>query len=344
MNKMPEKRVEWTVAELAEKLACRFVGDGSVLIRGVASLESAGEGDLIFLAHPKYRPLFLKTRASAAIVPPEEKDQRIPLLLSKTPHLTFIEAIEIFFKPFLPLPGIHPQAAVSPSAKIGDGVSIGASCVVGDGAEIGRGSVLFPHVTIYPRVKIGENCLIHSQVSIREDCVLGNDIILHCGVVIGADGFGYIQRPDKTYAKIPQSGTVLIEDDVEIGANTTVDRGALNKTIIRKGTKIDNLVQIAHSVEIGENTIVISQVGIAGSSKIGNNVIIGGQAGIPDHIHVGNNSKIAAQTGVMRDIPPGSKVMGSPHMDIRDHLRAFSNIQKIPQILKELQKLKSRLK
>lgn len=341
---MFEDRIQWTVAELAEKLACRFVGDGKVVIRGVGSLETAGEGDLIFLAQPKYRPLFLKTLASAAIVPPDEKDQRIPLLLSQTPHLTFIEAIEIFFKPFLPLPGIHPQAAVSPAAKIGDGVSIGAFCVVDDGAEIGRGSVLFPHVTIYPRVKTGENCLIHSQVSIREDCVIGNNVILHCGVVIGADGFGYVQRPDKTQAKIPQSGTVLIEDDVEIGANTTVDRAAMNTTIIKKGTKIDNLVQIAHSVEIGENTIVISQVGIAGSSKIGNNVIIGGQAGIPDHIHVGDNSKIAAQSGVMRDLPPGSKVMGSPHMNIRDHLRAFSNIQKIPQILKELQKLKSRLK
>jgi UDP-3-O-[3-hydroxymyristoyl] glucosamine N-acyltransferase len=193
-------------------------------------------------------------------------------------------------------------------------------------------------------VRIGEDCLIHSHVSIREGCRLANHVVLHNGVVIGADGFGYVQRADKTHEKIPQQGIVLIEDDVEIGANTTIDRAALDTTIIKKGTKIDNLVQIAHSVEIGSNTIIISQAGIAGSSKIGNNVIIAGQAGIPDHIHVGDNSQIAAKTGVMRDLPPGSKVMGSPHMNLRDHLKAFSNIQKIPEILKDIKKLKSRLK
>jgi len=344
MNKIHEDKVHWTVAEIAKKLGCRFIGDGNVVISGVASLETAGKGDLVFLAHSKYRPLFSKTRASAAIVPYDEVEQGIPLILSQNPHLSFIEAIEIFFEPFVPPPGIHPQAVVSPSATIGDGVSIGAFCVVEEGTEIGSGTVLFPHVTVYPRVKIGQNCRIHSQVTIREDCCLGDNIILHCGVVIGADGFGYLQRPDMTQAKIPQMGIVVIEDDVEIGANTAVDRAAMNTTIIRQGTKIDNLVQIAHSVEIGKNTIVVSQVGIAGSSKIGDNVIIAGQAGIPDHIRVGDNTMIAAQTGVMRDIPPGSKVMGSPHMNIRDHLRAYSNIQKIPQILKELKDLKSRLK
>lgn len=344
MSKTRNKRAEWTVAGLAEKLGCPFSGDGKALIRGVAALEDAAEGDLVFLGDPKLRPLLLKTKASAAVVLPEERGLKIPVLQSPTPHLTFIEAVEIFLKPFVPPPGIHPQAAVSPSAKIGEGVSIGAFCAVDEGVEIGKGTVLFPHVTLYPRVKIGENCILHSQVSIREDCRLGNRVLLHNGAIIGSDGFGYIQRPDRTQAKIPQKGIVQIEDDVEIGANTTVDRASLGKTIIGMGTKIDNLVQIAHSVKIGENTIIVSQVGIAGSSKIGKNVIIAGQAGIPDHICIGDNSKIAAQTGVMRDIPPGATVMGSPHMNIRDHLRAFSNIQKIPEILKELRELKKRLK
>jgi UDP-3-O-[3-hydroxymyristoyl] glucosamine N-acyltransferase len=344
MSKKPEKRIQWSVAEMAQELNCPFVGDGKVVIRGVASLENAGRGDLVFLAGPQYRSLFLKTQASAAIVLPEEKDDRIPLLLSKTPHLAFIEAIELIYETSVPPPGIHPQAAVSPSAKIGDDVSIGAFCVVDKEAEIGRGTVLFPHVTVYPRVRIGKDCLIHSQVSIREDCILGNNVILHCGAVIGADGFGYVQKADKTHVKIPQLGTVVIEDDVEVGANTTIDRAALDKTVIRKGTKIDNLVQIAHSVEIGENSIIMSQVGIAGSSKIGKNVLIAGQAGIPDHVRVGDNSKIAAKTGVLRDLPPDSKVMGSPHMNIRDHLRAYSNVQKIPEILKEVKKIKARIK
>ena len=323
-----------TVAELAQRLGCPFEGEGETIIRGVASLESAGEGDLVFLAHPKFRPLYEQTEASAVIVSPEEKQGEIPCLRSKTPNLTFLRAIEIFFQPYLPESGIHPKAVVAESAKLGKDVSVGAYSVVGEEAEI----------DIYPYVKIGTGCILHSQVTVREGCILGNRVFLQNGAVIGADGFGYARKGDGTHVKIPQMGTVILEDDVEVGANTTIDKAAMDKTIIRRGTKIDNLVQIAHSAEVGENTIIISQAGIAGSSKIGKNVIIAGQAGIPDHITIGDNAIIAAQAGVTKDVQAGTAVAGSPHMKIKEYWRMWANVKKIPDLIKELKELKSKIK
>ncbi len=342
MSKKSENPVCLTVAELAQRLGCPFEGDGEKIIRGVASLESAGEGDLVFLAHPKFRPLFEQAEASAAIVSLEEKQGKIPYLRSKTPNLTFLKAIRIFFQPYLPESGIHPKAVVAESAKIGKDVSVGAYSVVGKEVEIGDGTIIFPHVDIYPYAKIGTGCILHSQVTVREGCILGNRVFLQNGAVIGADGFGYARKGDGTHVKIPQMGTVILEDDVEVGANTTIDKAAMDKTIIRRGTKIDNLVQIAHSVEIGENTIVISQAGIAGSSKIGKNVIIAGQAGIPDHVQIGDNSIIAAQAGVIGSLPAGSKVAGSPHMKNKEYWRMWANVKKIPELIKEIKKLKSK--
>lgn len=342
MSKKSENPLCLTVAELARRLGCPFEGDGDVTIHGVASLESAEEGDLVFLALSKFRPLFEQTKASAAIVSLEEKPGKIPYLRSKTPHLTFLEAIKIFFQPFLPESGIHPKAVVAESAKLGKDVAVGAYSVVGEEVEIGDGTVIFPHVDIYPYVKIGTDCILHSQVTVREGCTLGNRVILHNGTVIGADGFGYARKGDGRHIKIPQMGTVIIEDDVEIGANTTIDRAAMDKTIIRRGTKIDNLVHIAHSVEVGENSIILAQAAIAGSSKIGKNVIIAGQAGIRDHINIGDNVIIASQAGVISDIPAGITVVGSPHMKIRDFWRMWANIKKIPELIKELENLKSK--
>lgn len=343
MSKKSENPLSLTVAELARKLGCPFEGDGDVVIRGVSSLESAGEGDLVYLAQPKFRPLFEQTGASAAVVSLDEKEGKIPYLRSKTPSLTFLGAIKIFFKPYLPAPGIHPTAVVAESANIGKDVAVGACCVVGEEAEIGDGTILFPHVDIYPCVKIGAGCILHGQVTVREGCTLGNRVILQNGVVIGADGFGYAQKEDGTHVKIPQMGTVVLEDDVEVGANTTVDRAAMDKTIVRRGTKIDNLVMIAHSVEIGTDSIIISQSGIAGSSKIGKNVIIAGQAGIPDHITVGDNAIVAAQAGVTNDVPAGTTVMGPPQMKIREYWRMWANVKKIPALIKDLESLKSKI-
>jgi UDP-3-O-[3-hydroxymyristoyl] glucosamine N-acyltransferase len=332
-----------TVEELAHFLNCRFEGDGNTKIIGVSSLERATEGDLVFCANPKYRDLLDKTTASAAIVPIEEKFDRIPTIHSEQPYVSFIKALEMFYTPYRPEPGIHPQALVSPSAKIGRDVAIGAFVFVDEDVEIGDGSVLFPLVSVYPRAKIGHQVVCHSFVSIREDCRLGNRVVLHNGVVIGADGFGFQKAKDGSHIKIPQKGIVIIEDDVEIGANTTIDRGALGETVIKRGTKIDNLVQVAHSVEIGEDSILAAQTGIAGSSKVGKNFIAGGQVGIPDHITIGDDVIIAAKSGITKDLPSGSFVSGSPHLDIRVWRKAWAAIPQLYDLFREFRKLKKRI-
>jgi UDP-3-O-[3-hydroxymyristoyl] glucosamine N-acyltransferase len=332
-----------TVKELAQQLNCSYEGDGSVEITGIASLEAAGEGDLVFLAKPKFREQLEKTRASAAILLPDEKFEKIPVIRADNAHLAFVRALTIFYKPYRPAPGIHPTAVVSRSARIAGDAAIGAFCSVGDEADIGAETVIFPLVTIYPRVKIGEKTVIHSGVSIREEVRVGSRVVIHNGVVIGSDGFGYLKADDGSYIKIPQKGTVVIEDDVEIGANATIDRAALGQTIVRKGTKIDNLVMIAHNVEIGENSILTAQVGIAGSSKVGKNAVLGGQAGIADHIAVGDNVIIAAKSGVTKDIPANAFVSGSPHLDIRDWRKVWALMPQMYDIVKDFKRLKKRV-
>ena len=287
-----------TVKELAERLRCPFEGDGAVVITGVAGLEKAQLGDLVFCAKPKSMALLETTKAAAAVLPPGEIFDRIPVLRADDPHLAFVRATEIFHPRSRPEPGIHPTAVIASTARIGKGVSIGAFCVVGDQADIGEGTVLFPHVTVYPRVKIGTATVVHSNTSLREGVRIGSRVIIHNGVVIGADGFAYIKGQDGAHIKIPQIGTVVIEDDVEIGANTTIDRAALGETIVRRGVKIDNLVMVAHNVEVGENAILVAQVGIAGSSTVGRGTILSGQVGIADHLSVGDNVIIAAKSGV----------------------------------------------
>ncbi len=341
MKKSPEPgKPKTTVAELAGRLGCEFEGDGGTVLNGVADLGTAAPGDLVYMAKNKFRPLLATTRASAAILLPGEEFDRIPVLRSPDPQLSFVQAQEFFFTPYRPGPGIHPTARISSSARIGREAAIGAYCSVGDEVEIGDRTVIFPLVAIQPRVKIGSDCLIHAHVSIREDVVLGCRVILHNGVVIGSDGFGYLQTGTGERKKIPQQGTVIIEDDVEIGANSTVDRGTLGATVIRKGVKIDNLVQIAHNVEIGENSVVVAQVGIAGSSKVGKNVILAGQAGIPDHVEIGDNVVVAAKTGITKSIPAGSMVSGSPHMDIRVWRKAWAAIPQLYDLLREVKQIR----
>jgi UDP-3-O-[3-hydroxymyristoyl] glucosamine N-acyltransferase len=347
MPKKPESsapgRPSLTVAELARLLACRFEGDGSRTITGFAGLDNARPGDLVFLASPKLRKKLEASTADAAIILPDEPFRGIPVILSETPHLTFIRAVELFFQPYRPEPGIHPTAVVSPSARIGTGVAVGALSVVGDGVEIGDGTVLFPLVSISPRVKMGKDCVLYSHVSVREDVRIGDRVILHCGAVIGADGFGYIKREDGTHKKIPQTGTVVIEDDVEIGAGSAVDRAALGETIIRRGAKIDNLVQIAHNVEIGENAVLAGQVGIAGSSKVGKNVVLAGQVGVADHLEIGDNVIAVAQTGIAQDLPAGAFVGGTPQLDVRDWRKASVLLPQLHDLFKEVKRLKARV-
>jgi UDP-3-O-[3-hydroxymyristoyl] glucosamine N-acyltransferase len=347
MPKTPESAASGppglTVERLALLLDCRFEGDGRTVVSGVAGLENAGRGDLVFLASPKLRKLLEGSPAAAAIVPPEEPFRGIPVILSNTPQLTFIRAVELFFKPYRPEPGVHSTAVVSSSARIGQRVAVGALSVVGDDVEIGDGTVIFPLVSIYPRVKIGEGCVIHSHVSVRENVRIGDRVILHCGVVIGSDGFGYLKLEDGTHKKIPQTGTVVIEDEVEIGAGSAVDRAALGETVIRRGAKIDNLVQVAHNVEIGENAILAGQVGIAGSSRIGKNVVLAGQVGVADHLSVGDNVIAIAQTGIAQDVPAGSVVAGTPQLDVRDWRKASVLLPQLYDLVKEVRRLKTRV-
>lgn len=332
-----------TVADLAVRLGCDYEGEGETLLTGVSSLEEAGSGDLVFMTKDKYKSLLEATKAAAVILLPGESFDRIPVIRSDKPYLTFVRAFDFFYTAFRPEPGIHPQAVVAPSAKIGKDVSIGAFSFIDEEAEIDDGSVVFPLVTIYPKVTMGQNCVIHSQVTLREEVTLGNRVILHSGVVIGSDGYGYIQAEDGSHIKIPQIGSVLIEDDVEIGANTTVDRATLGNTIIKKGTKIDNLVMVAHNVEIGPNSILAAQTGVAGSTKIGKNFIAGGQVGIADHITVGDDVVMAAKTGVTKDIPSGSFVSGSPHLEIKAWRKAWASIPQLYELIREVRKLKKRI-
>jgi UDP-3-O-[3-hydroxymyristoyl] glucosamine N-acyltransferase len=313
------------------------------MITGFAGLEKARAGDLVFLTSPRFRKLLEGTAAAAAIVPPGETFRGIPVILSVTPHLSFVRAVELLFKPYRPEPGIHPTAVVSPSARIGRKVSIGALSVVGDEAEIGDGTVLFPLVSVFPRAKIGRDCVLYSHVSVREDVRVGDRVILHGGAVIGADGFGYLEQEDGTHKKIPQTGTVVIEDDVEIGAGSAVDRATLGETVIRRGVKIDNLVQVAHNVEIGENAILAGQAGIAGSSRIGKNVVLAGQVGVADHLSVGDNVIAIAQTGIAQDVPAGAVVAGTPQLDVRDWRKASVLLPQLHDLFKEVKRLKLRV-
>ena len=341
---MLEKKAEpLRLSVLAKQLNCPYTGKGSTLISGISSLEDAEKGDLVFLAQRKFRDQLERTKASAAIIPVDETFNRIPVIKSENPQLTFIKALEYFFQPYRPEPGIHPLASVSPTAKVGKKVSVGAFAFIGDEVEIGNRTVIFPSVTIYPRAQLGQGCTFHSHVSIRENTIIGNRVIIHNGAVIGSDGFGYIQGKRKTHLKIPQKGVVVIEDDVEVGANTTIDRASLGKTIIRKGTKIDNLVHIAHNVVVGSDVILAAQTGIAGSSKIGKQVIAGGQVGIADHVEIGESAIIAAKCGVTKNLRANSMVAGYPHLDIRDWRKAWVSIPQIYDLLKEVKKLKKKI-
>jgi len=335
--------MKMTVRELAERLGCPSEGDGAAEIAACASLERAGAGDLSFMAQAKFRKQLEATCAAAVILPPGEAFDRLPVIRAENSHLAFVRAVEIFHKPYRPAAGIHPTAVVAPTAKIGSGAAVGALSVVGDGVEIGPDTVVFPLVSIYPRVRIGASCVLHSGVVVREDVRIGDRVFLHNGVSIGADGFGYLHGPEGTHLKIPQVGTVVIEDDVEIGANATIDRAALGETVIRRGVKIDDLVMVAHNVEVGENALLIAQVGIGGSSKIGRGAILSGQVGVPDHIEIGEGAIAAAKTGITNDIPAGGFVSGSPHLDIRVWRKFWAAAPRLYDLLKDVKRLAARV-
>ncbi|MBW2056091.1 MAG: UDP-3-O-(3-hydroxymyristoyl)glucosamine N-acyltransferase [Deltaproteobacteria bacterium] len=330
-----------TLRELASLVNGQVRGDPSVEISGVAPCDSAGPGEITYVKGRKYLALLETTGASAVITPPGTVSKK-NLLWADNPQLAFAKILGILYPRPPRTPGVHETACISPTAVLGSNVSIGPYTVIGENVSIGDGVVLHGCISIGDNSTVGQDTVIHPHVSIYEGTTIGKRVILHSGVVIGSDGFGYV-RDGSSHFKIPQVGGVTIEDDVEIGANSTIDRATMGQTIIRRGVKIDNLVQVAHNVVIGENSIVVAQVGIAGSARVGSNVVLAGQVGIADHIEIGDNVIVGAQAGVGKDVPPNQVLQGSPTMPQRDFLRSSLLVARLPQIKRTLDALVRRI-
>jgi len=329
--------------ELAELVAGTVVGNEEVEISGVAAIEDAQPGEITFIANPKYLSKLKETDASAVIVSKEITSSQKILLCVGNPYLAFAKIFTLFSqKPYQPK-GIDSNAWISPTAQLGREITIYPFVSIGDRCLIGDRVTLYPGVHVGEDSSIGDDSVLYSNVSIYPGTVIGKRVILHSGVVIGSDGFGYVKEGRKN-VKIPQMGKVEIEDDVEIGANTTIDRATLGKTIIRRGVKIDNLVQVAHNVEIGEDSIIVAQVGIAGSTKIGRNVTLAGQVGVADHVDIGDHVMVGAQSGVAHDLAPNQGYTGSPALPHREFLRAATVFPKLPEMRKTLIDIENRLK
>jgi UDP-3-O-[3-hydroxymyristoyl] glucosamine N-acyltransferase len=327
------------LSQIANIIGCRMTGNEDVEILHVVGIDEAGPGDLTFVSNRKYISHISNTRASAIILGEDIPPVSIPSLRCDDPYLAFARALEIFFVPLSPSPGVHPTAVLDEEVEIGKNASIGAYTVIGKGCRIGDGVAIHPHVVLYPRVSIGEGSVIHSSVVVREECAIGKRVILQNGVVIGSDGFGFAPTKDGAFYKICQTGRVLIEDDVEIGANTTVDRAAVGDTIVRRGAKLDNLVQIGHGAQVGENSVLAAQVGVAGSTHIGKGVWVGGQVGFAGHLEVGDKAIITAQSGTSHDIPEGAVMSGSPAFENAAWLRAVASFPKLPSLLRKIREL-----
>jgi UDP-3-O-[3-hydroxymyristoyl] glucosamine N-acyltransferase len=332
-----------TLSDLAALLDCRLDGDGGVEISGVAGLETAGPGQLTFFGNPKLKPQLDATRAAAVILPDDAPSVPLPMLRTSHPYLAFAKALGHFHPRPKPKPGVSPLAVVADDVTIGEEVSVGPFVVIEAGARIGARTIIHPHVYVGAASVIGEDCELFPQVSLRERVTLGDRVIVHNGVVIGSDGFGYTKGPDRRYVKIPQVGTVIVEDDVEIGANTTIDRASIGETRIGAGSKIDNLVQVAHSCTIGRDVVLSAQVGLAGSTTLEDRVTLAGQVGVAGHLTIGHDSVLTAQSGVPNSVPSGVLYSGYPAIPNRDWLKSSVLFAKLPDLRKQLTALEKRL-
>jgi len=331
--------------ELAERLDCRLEGDGDVDIRRVAGIEQAEAGDLTFVANPKYQQHLSTTHASAIILSNQApaEGMRASVLRSANPYLAFAKAVGLLTHSTPPVRGRDPLSAVSATATLGAEVSIGAFAVIGDGAVIGARTIVFPNAVIGPGAIVGDDCVVHAHVSIRERVRVGHRVIVQDGAVIGSDGFGFVRQPDGSHFKIPQHGDVVVEDDVEIGANTTIDRPAVGETRIGRGTKIDNLVQVAHGVKIGRHVLLAAQVGIAGSTTLEDGVIMAGQSGATGHIRLGAGAIVSAKSAVTKDVEAGRQVAGVPAGDIAEWRESSVLVRRLPELRRSLADLEARL-
>jgi UDP-3-O-[3-hydroxymyristoyl] glucosamine N-acyltransferase len=329
--------------EIAKALGCELVGDGEVEITGVAGMEQAGPGELTFLANPKYAHKAKDTGAAAILVGEPAPDLPIHRLVSENPYFDFAKAVELFYQPPRPPPGTHPSAAIASSAKIGEGASIGACAVIGENVSIGRNAVLHPHVVIYEGAQIGDDFYAHSHAVVREFCRIGDRVVLQNGVVVGGDGFGFAKHSDGTHYKIVQAGVTVIEDDVEIQCLSAIDRATVGESRVKRGAKIDNLVQVGHACVVGEDNIICAQAGLAGSSILEKNVLLAGQVGVSGHLRVHDNAVIYAQSGVGGDVDEGAVISGSPAFDARQWRRAIFAFQRLPELQKRVRQLERRL-
>ena len=332
------------LAELAEHLGALLIGNPEREVVGVRPLDEAGPEHLSFLTNPRYAAAAVASRAGAILVGLDEGEQLEgrDLLRCEEPYLAFARALELFHPPHRPPPGVHPSAVLGDEVRLEEGVTIGPLVVVGEGARVGARTVVGAGCVLGPAAEVGDDCLLHPNVVIEDRCRVGDRCILHSGVVIGSDGFGFATSAG-IHHKVPQVGIVVLEDDVELGANVCVDRATLGQTRICRGTKVDNLVQIAHNVEIGEGSLLVSQVGIAGSTRVGHHAIFGGQAGAAGHLTVGDNVVVTARGGVVKDLPDGVMVSGMPARPIREWTRANANLYRLDMLRRRLAALERRL-
>jgi UDP-3-O-[3-hydroxymyristoyl] glucosamine N-acyltransferase len=337
------------LSEVASRLGCQLEGDASLEINGVAGIETAGDGEVTFLANRRYQPVLKTTRASAVILQEGmtfERDASLPplaMLRSANPYLAFAQAIELFYQAPRYEPGVHPTAVIDKTARIGDGVHIGPYCYVGDNVEIGANAVLHSFVTLYRGVKIGDRFFAHAHAVVREFCRIGDNVILQNGVIIGADGFGFAKQNDGSWYKIVQSGVVVLEDDVEVQANSCVDRATIGETRVGRGSKLDNLVLVGHASEIGADSILCGQVGLAGSTKVGNNCILAGQVGTAGHLTIGDGAMITAQSGLPNDVAAGAQLAGSPAVDVRQWMKNAGALNRLPDLQKRVRELETEI-
>lgn len=340
--------MEFTAEAIAAFLGGTVEGDQTVTVNHVAKIEEGTKGALSFLSNPKYEEHIYTTEASIVMVTNDFAPRqaiKATLLRVENPYAAFAKLLELYVANKPQKNGIHALSSIAASATIAPDVYVGQYSVIEENASIGEGTKIYPQVYIGDRVKIGTNCTIYAGVKIFEECVIGNNVILQGGVVIGGDGFGFAPQEDGTYSKIPQIGNVVIQDDVEIGANTCIDRATMGSTIIHKGVKLDNLIQIAHNVAVGENTVIAAQAGIAGSTKIGTSVLIGGQVGIVGHLTIADRVKISSQSGVSNSISTeGAAVLGSPAINGLSHHRAHAVFKELPALRAKVFELERELK
>jgi UDP-3-O-[3-hydroxymyristoyl] glucosamine N-acyltransferase len=330
--------------ELAARLECPLEGKGDVEIVRVAGIQSAQPGDLIFVANAKFAVDLASTHASAVILGPRATCQApCPVIRAADPYSTFARALALLSPTTAPAKGVDRLTAVAPDVAIGPDVSIGPFVTIGAGASVGARTVVYPNVAIGAGVTIGDDCIIHSHVSLRDRVTIGHRVILHDGVVVGSDGFGFVRQPDGSHLKIPQQAAVVIEDDVEIGANAAIDRPPLGETRIRAGTKIDNLVHVAHGVSIGRRVLLAAQTGIAGSSSVGDDTVMAGQAGVSDHVTIGAGARVGAKSAVLAPVDAGSFVTGHPAIEHREWRKASAIFRRLPSLRKRVDRHEQRI-